>query len=83
MPHHKSCIKRLKTAEKARKYNKKFKAAIKAEKDCVVKAENKEEAQKHLKNAYSILDKASVKGIIKNNKAARTKSKLTKAVESI
>ena len=80
MPTHKSPAKRMKTAEKARKRNRRIKslirtavANVKTEKDSVKKGEN-------LKTAVAILDKAAGKRVIPKNKAARVKSMLAKSI---
>lgn len=43
-----------------------------------VKEKNKVEAKKLLPNAYSVIDKAAKRGIIKKNTASRKKSRLSK-----
>jgi small subunit ribosomal protein S20 len=42
---------------------------------------NKEEAVKMLSNAYSIIDKAAKRGVIKKNNAARKKARLSRIVK--
>ena len=81
MPTHKSAEKRMKTAEKARQRNRRVKSLIRksvkdfnAEKDTAKKSEQ-------LKKVSSILDKAAGKKVISKNKAARAKSRLTKATK--
>jgi len=44
----------------------------------LVKEKKKDEAKKLLPNAYSTIDKAAKKGIIKKNNASRKKSRLSK-----
>ena len=49
----------------------------------VLDSTKKEEAEKSLKEAVSMLDKASVKNRIPKNTASRKKAKLTKHVNSL
>jgi len=44
----------------------------------LVKEKNKVEAQKLLPNAYSVIDKAAKKNVIKKNTASRKKSRLSR-----
>lgn len=44
----------------------------------LLKEKNKEEAKKLLPEAYSAIDKAAKRGVIKKNNASRKKSKLSK-----
>jgi small subunit ribosomal protein S20 len=44
----------------------------------LVKEKNKEEAKKLLSVAYSAIDKAAKRGVIKKNNASRKKSRLSK-----
>lgn len=53
----------------------KIKTAIRSY-DESLKAGNAEEAEKKLNEAYSQLDKAAKKGVIKRNKSSRTKARL-------
>ena len=79
MPTHKSAEKRIKTNEKSRVRNRKVKTQIRI---ALKNANEEKDADKKAKNltvATSVLDKAAGKGVIHKNKAARTKSRLTKA----
>jgi len=42
---------------------------------------SKEEAEKMLSSAYSIIDKAAKKGVIKKNNASRKKARLSRLVK--
>lgn len=42
---------------------------------------SKEEAEKMLSNAFSVIDKAAKKGVIKKNNASRKKSRLSRLVK--
>ena len=80
MPITKSAKKALRQNIRHRKMNVKRKSALKA----VIKqykklaADNKEEAKKYLTQVYKKLDKAAKVNLIKKNKAARMKSRLSK-----
>ncbi len=80
---HKSAQKRARQTPKRTEYNKHFKAKIKSALKSVTSAKQKETAEKELKKAVTILDRAAVKGIIHRNNAANRKSKLTKAVNKL
>ena len=83
MAHHKSALKRIKTAEKARLVNRKYKKALKETVKDVMTAKSGKEAEPNLKKAVSILDRLVVKNVVNKNKASREKSKLTKFVNGI
>lgn len=80
---HKSAQKRARQTPKRTEYNKHFKAKIKSALKNVTAAKKKEEAEKELKKAVKVLDRAAVKGIIHKNNAANKKSKLTKTVNKM
>lgn len=86
MPNIKSAKKRVKSnAKKAidnTNYTSSLKTAIKnVEK--AVKAGDKEAAQTKLKTAIKRIDKAKKVGLVKDNKAAREKSRLTKKTNNM
>ncbi len=80
---HKSAQKRARQTPKRTEYNKHFKAKIKSALKNVAGAKQKDEAEKELKKAVKVLDRAAVKGIIHKNNAANKKSKLTKSVNKM
>ncbi len=80
---HKSAQKRARQTPKRTEYNKHFKSKIKSAVKNVVAAKKKDEAEKALKKAVTVLDRAAVKGILHRNTAANKKSKLTKAVNKM
>jgi small subunit ribosomal protein S20 len=49
----------------------------------MVEAGNPEEAQKMLPGAYKAIDKAAKRGVIKENTAARKKSRLSAAIKKV
>lgn len=80
---HKSAQKRARQTPKRTEYNKHFKAKIKSAVKNVTSAKTKDEAEKQLKKATSVLDRAATKGILHKNTAANKKSKLTKSVNKL
>lgn len=80
MAHHKSCVKRIKTSEKARIKNKQYKSRMKTAIKRVNSAVNVEDAQGAFKIASSIIDKMVNKGIIHKNNGAVKKSRLAKHI---
>ena len=86
MPNIKSAKKRVKTDQIKKERNKDQIASMRtAEKKvkAAIKNKDKKEATELLNNATKKIDKAARKGLIKKNKAARDKSKLAKAINSI
>lgn len=83
MAHHKSAVKRIRTAEKARLANrvyiKKMRKAIKM----VLEADNKEAAMPLLQQAESTLDRMAIKNLIHKNNAANKKSRLHRHVNNL
>ena len=82
MPITKSAKKILKQSDKRRilnlGYKRRMKKIIKEIRELVV-AGKKKDAKKLLPTAYKVIDKAAKRGIIKENTAARKKSRLTKS----
>jgi len=83
---HTSAIKEHRKSEKRKLHNLKVKSSIKQIirkiKKSVLK-KDLEESKKLLKEAYSIIDKASKKNIIHKNAASRKKSQLSKIVNQL
>ncbi len=82
MPNIRSAKKRVLVAERNRVRNVGFKSsmrtAIKRLSENAAEG-NKEAAETSLKLAYSLIDRAVLKGILKKNTGARYKSRITKA----
>lgn len=74
MPIKRSAKKKMRQDEKRRLKNLRIKREYKE----AVKAIRRNQDEKKLKKAYSALDRAAKKGIIKKNKASRLKSRLSK-----
>ncbi len=83
MAHHKSAKKRIRQNEKRRLRNQASRSKINTLSKKVLKAENKEEAVKLLKEAVSFIDKMVSKGRLHKNTAARRKSRLTRYVNGL
>jgi len=83
MAHHKSAIKRIRTAEKARLANRTYRKEMKKSLKLVLEAADKETAQPLLQKAESQLDRMAIKGLIHKNKAANQKARLNRFVNSL
>lgn len=83
MPHHKSCKKRLKTNEKSRIYNRAYTSQMRNNLKSFRALESAEEAAAALPGLSSMLDKMAKKGIIKQNRASRLKSRLQQRVNGL
>lgn len=83
MPNHKSCAKRMKTSEEERNRNRAYRSQLRAAIKDVRTETNKEEAQKKLLVATSILDKAAGYGLIHRKNADRNKSRLAGYVKKL
>jgi small subunit ribosomal protein S20 len=83
MPQHKSCKKRLRTNEKARIRNRTYKSKAKRLEKKVLSLTSRDEAQRELKTAVSLIDRLVNKGIIHRNTAANHKAKLSRHVQSL
>lgn len=81
MPRIKSAIKRVDIAERNRQRNRSWKSTVRTVRNKVedaLDAADGATAATSLKEAYSIIDRAVVKGILHKNSAARKKSALAK-----
>ena len=83
MAHHKSALKRIRTAEKARLVNRQYMKQMRRSIKELLTFQKKDEAEPQLKKAASLLDRLARKGIIHKNKAANQKSRLTKFVNAL
>lgn len=83
MPHHKSCIKRMKTSVKARERNRAFRSRLRAAlKDLRIET-NKDKATELLPQVISLVDRAASYGLIHKKNADRNKSRLTRFVAQL
>ncbi len=76
MPHHKSAAKRIKTNEVARLRNAAAKARMRSALKAVRACSTRSAAEAALRQAVSILDRTSAKGIIRKDTASRHKARL-------
>jgi small subunit ribosomal protein S20 len=81
VPHHKSAVKRVRTNEKRRQRNVEVKSRVRSALKQVRGAASKEEAEKALRSAASVLDRATKKGVLKSGTSARQKSRLSQFVQ--
>ena len=78
-------IKRIRQNERRRAHNRSARTALRSaikKLRAAVEAGDKDAAEAQLPIAISLLDKTASKGVIHRNKAARTKSRLVRAVRS-
>ena len=83
MATHKSAKKRIRTNERKRVVNLGAATRIKSSVKKVLATNTKEEAEKLYKEAISILDKGTTKGLIKKNTASRKKSMITRHLNKL
>ncbi|MBK9098722.1 MAG: 30S ribosomal protein S20 [bacterium] len=83
MATHKSAEKRIRVSARRQVVNKAAESRIKSSVKKVLATTNKEEAEKFYKEAVSILDKGTLKGLIKKNTASRKKSLITRHLNSL
>ena len=83
MANHKSAKKRIRTAERKKAVNKMAESKIKTAVKKALAANEKETAEKLYKEAVSVLDRNTTKGIIHLNNASRKKAALTKHLNSL
>jgi small subunit ribosomal protein S20 len=86
MPNLPTSIKDLRQNKRRKVFNdrlrNRMKRAIKKQ-NTLVEQGKKEEAEKNIKNVYKVLDKAARKNVIKEGKADRIKSRLTKKLNEL
>ncbi len=83
MANHKSAKKRIRTSEKRRIRNKTAISHIKTNMKKTLETSEPVEVEKLYKETVSLLDKSSVKGLLKKNNASRKKASLTKHFNSV
>ncbi|MCF7936636.1 MAG: 30S ribosomal protein S20 [Synergistales bacterium] len=86
MPTHKSAEKRIRTSEKQRVYNKHWRTMSRTARKRViqaVEAGDRELAMQRLNRAYSVLDRATVKGVLHKNTSSRYKKRLNSKVHGM
>ena len=83
MATHKSAEKRIRVSARRQVVNKAAESRIKSSVKKVLATTTKEEAEKLYKEAVSILDKGTTKGLIKQNTASRKKSMITRHLNKL
>ncbi len=83
MPHHKSCIKRMKTSAKANARNRAYRVKMRVAIRNVREAASHQEALDAFNVAVKVLDRVAGKGIIHKNRAADRKSRLFAFVQTL
>ncbi len=83
MPHHKSAFKRMRQDKLIKVRNSATRSRMRTAIKKVRQAVSKEEAQKALLAAVSVIDKTASKGAIHKNTANRYKLRLTRFVNSL
>lgn len=83
MVKHLSVVKRLRQSHKANLRNRSMKSKIKSLINQIETTSDLNQAQNKLKETVSLLDKAVRQKVIRNNTAARTKSRLSKLVNKL
>jgi small subunit ribosomal protein S20 len=83
MPQHKSAIKRVRQNAKRREANRGKRSKMRTLIKRVMEATDKEEAEKHFREASAFLDRQATKNLIHENKAAREKARMHKHVNNL
>ena len=83
MATHKSAKKRIRTNDRKRVINQQGATRIKSSVKKVLATTAKEEAEKLYKEAVSVLDKGTTKGLIKQNTASRKKAMITRHMNKL
>jgi len=86
LANHKSAIKRNRQSEKKRARNASVKSQVKTRVKAVLRAvedKDRSESVASLETAISLIDKASSKGVLHKNNAARKISRLTRRVNAL
>ena len=86
MPNSLSSKKRLRQNEARRAHNQSIKSAVRTQVRKVraaITAGDAEQVEKEFRSAAKKLDQAAAKNVIHANRAARTKSRLSKAIKAI
>ncbi len=83
MPNIKSAEKRMRTSRKRAERNRSYRSRLRTAVKKVRAATSPEEGNQALCEAGAMLDRAAARNIIHANKAARTKSRLAKAVAQL
>jgi small subunit ribosomal protein S20 len=83
LAHHKSALKRIKTSEAAKVYNRGFKKRLRNAIKSLYDAKDQNTASEILNKTVALIDKMAARHIIHKNKAAHQKSKLMRYYNSL
>ncbi len=83
MAQHKSAEKRARAAKRREEQNKAWKSKMRTALKRVTSAKEKDRATEELRKAKKLFDQLAAKGVIHRNKAANSKSKLTRYVNTL
>jgi small subunit ribosomal protein S20 len=83
MAHHKSALKRIRSSRRRKLYNRTNKKLLREAVKAVRMSTELGFAREALSKAFSILDRATARGVIKKNMAANRKSSLAKHVQKL
>ncbi len=83
MAHHKSALKRIRSSRRRKLYNRANKKQMREAVKAVRLSTELGVAREALRKAFSILDRATARGVIKKNSAANRKSSLAKHVQKL
>ena len=76
-------LKRVRQSRKANSQNKHYKSMMKSAIKNVMELTSKKDVDNQLKNAISIIDKVTGKGVIHKNTASRQKSRISNHINSL
>ena len=83
MAQHKSAAKRARASTRREENNKAWKSKMRTAVKRVTSAKEKDQATEELRKAKKLFDQLAAKGVIHRNKAANSKSKLTRFVNNL
>ncbi len=83
MAHHKSAIKRIKKSEQQREVNRAYRSRMRRAIKKALQATDKEQAAVAVREAYAVVDKLVIKGVIPKNQAANKKSRLMRHLNAM
>ncbi|HKI46845.1 MAG TPA: 30S ribosomal protein S20 [Balneolales bacterium] len=83
MPQHKSAIKRVRQISKRREHNRRLRSTMRTLYKKALAADNREEAEKSVREATSYIDRMVKVGILHKNNAANKKSNLARHLNTL
>jgi len=83
MAQHKSAEKRARSSKRREEHNKAWKSKMRTAIKRVTSAKEKNQATEELRKAKKLFDQLAARGVIHRNKAANSKSKLTRYVNNL